>query len=455
MNIINLISSVLVALSIIWCSEQIIEFTGENLNITIYNQEMAFIEESRSASFSAIGEQKFRFIGLPEQLNHSSLQIVGNNCFINQINIFNHGITNQALLNSFVGKNVSLVQYDKNGGEKRYSATLLSNNNDPVFMVNDEIWVNPGFDVIYPYLPDNLAYNNSILCAAEVVNTENDFSLHYLTGGFSWDVDYFIYINNENTATVSAWHSIKNESLINYNNVNLSLVSGDVSFINSTQFNENKRGMMSVAKQSSTPNTSFTNDYAIFHVPGNLSLPQKSLSKYKFISEKKVKVNRSYHIEHTYRKYIKNNSIPVPVTSNLTINSNEIVDFNLPSGTFHVYEHLNNQNIFVGENIVPLTQLGDEVVLALGRTADITARFTYLSVKSERRVTTYKLRVLLKNIRNSATSVIWNEKISGDWKIIDSTDKYQKIDSQTAQFIVDIPSKNEKEIVFTVIINKN
>ena len=68
MNIINLISSVLVALSIIWCSEQIIEFTGENLNITIYNQEMAFIEESRSATFSTIGEQKFRFIGFPDQL---------------------------------------------------------------------------------------------------------------------------------------------------------------------------------------------------------------------------------------------------------------------------------------------------------------------------------------------------------------------------------------------------
>ena len=94
------------------------------------------------------------------------------------------------------------------------------------------------------------------------------------------------------------------------------------------------------------------------------------------------------------------------------------------------------------------------VSVEIGKTADITARFTLVSTEIDRKTTKHVLNAVLKNVRDYSVTVLWNETFNGDWKIINSTLDFQKLDSQTAQFLVEIPAQKEKEISFTVRIDR-
>ena len=220
-------------------TQNVVEFSGDNLNIAIYNQNKAFVQESRSMVSSVFGEQTFIFTQFPESIQPSSLNIISENCLLKEMYFNYQDINEQAMLNAFIGKTVRLEHNDLMGKKTSMVATLIANNGIPVFEVNGEILVNPDLEVVFPYLPEKMVYNNSVQCVGSVINNNIMFNLNYLTGGFDWTVDYFLSLDNNELATILAWFSIDNTLALDYINTTLSLVSGEVSFVDKTCLNLN------------------------------------------------------------------------------------------------------------------------------------------------------------------------------------------------------------------------
>lgn len=451
----------LVGILSILLSQKSIPFTGENLNITIYNQGKAFIQESRLSDFSNTGNQTFSFTEIPEVVIPSSINVRCKDCFISSKIYLNNPINQKTLINAFIGKHVTLVQYNESGKKSvNKSALVISNNGVPVFEIDGEILVDPPFEIIFPFLPEYFNQNNALDCSGTIHKKEVEFDLDYLISGLDWNANYTLNISGRDSVILSAWYSINNTLHFDYLNAFVSLVSGDVQFTNTRKpVHFQKRVMESDSRNYSEPNVSSTEDYAVFHIPGKINLPGNSISQHIFIVEKEMPIQRKYNIEHSINRYYgsrsKKTSVPVSVTSTIEFNSSEIGDFNLPDGLIRAYEFNEDHHTFIGENNIPLTQVGELVSIEIGKTADITAQFTLVSTEIDRKSTMHSLDAVLKNVRNHSVSVIWNETFSGDWKITKSSFNYEKIDSQTAQFIVEIPAHQKKDISFTVRIDRN
>lgn len=444
-------------LSFVICQHQI-PYSGKNLRITIYNQNKAFIHESRTTHFSNTGFQEFWFKNIPEEVMPSSIIIDCDDCEITGKQFIDNTINQNSLLDVFIGKQVELVRYEDSGNKTiTKTATVISNDGVPVFEIDGKILVDPSFEIIFPHLPEEMQKQDMLLCSGKINNKKMKFDLDYLLNGMSWNVDYSLVLNSLESGIFSAWYTINNNLHQEFDNAEVVLVSGDVNF-NRNTIPKSFQKRTAFADTESNPIVTSTQDYAVFHLLEEINLRRNSLTQQNFIDHKEIPLKRIYRIDHSINRYYgrsnNQNSFPVPVISAIEFNSEDIGAFNLPEGLLRVYETKKGNKIFVGENNIPLTQTGEKVEIELGRTADLTGTFTIKSTEIDRKSTKHYLTAIIKNVRNQSVTVIWEENITGDWKITSTSQDFEKIDSNTAQFTVEIPSMSEKEISFTIKIDK-
>ena len=83
--------------------------------ITIYNQGRAFISEIQKVHLGQKGKQKLVISGIPNTVDPASINLFSDNIQFISKEFIKNPITNQSLLNAFIGKKIELVKYDENG----------------------------------------------------------------------------------------------------------------------------------------------------------------------------------------------------------------------------------------------------------------------------------------------------------------------------------------------------
>ena len=135
------------------------------------------------------------------------------------------------LLDKYVGKKIKLIDWNKFQDRKEIvEATLLSNNEGPIYKINEEIFIgHPGTQVL-PKLPENLIAKPTLTWLYD--NGASDFhnlEVSYLTQDLNWKADYVVVIDKDDTAAdLSGWVSLDNNSGATYKNARLKLVAGEV-----------------------------------------------------------------------------------------------------------------------------------------------------------------------------------------------------------------------------------
>ena len=137
----------------------------------------------------------------------------------------------QKLLDKYVGKEVKL--YTKNPYTEReevVTATLLSNNGQPIFKIGDEITFGHPGRIIFPGVPENLNAKPTLVWMLENnLPSAQKIEASYLTNGINWRSDYVVTLNDkDDKADLSGWVTIDNHSGATYKNAKLKLVAGDV-----------------------------------------------------------------------------------------------------------------------------------------------------------------------------------------------------------------------------------
>ncbi len=173
-----------------------------DLNVTVYNSNIALIRDVRNLSLPS-GTFRLKFMDIAATVNPATVHFRSLNdpekLGVIEQNYEYDLLEPAKLLHKYVGKEVTLVRsYQENNTTKReeIKATLLSDNNGPVWKIGNDI-VTGMFAESYrfPEVPANLYERPTLLMSLENSGAKKQqVEASYLANNLSWNADYVLTV---------------------------------------------------------------------------------------------------------------------------------------------------------------------------------------------------------------------------------------------------------------------
>src|SRR3989454_12191568 len=208
-----------------------------DLNVTVYNSNIALIRDVRQLSLPG-GIFRLKFMDIAATVNPATVH------FRSLTDADKLGVIEQnyeydllepaKLLHKYVGKEVTLVRsYQENGTTKReeIKATLLSDNNGPVWKIGNDIVTGMYAESLrFPEVPANLYERPTLLMSLENSGARKQtIEASYLANNLNWNSDYVLTIDREDKAAdLDGWITLANNSGTAFHNARLQLIAGDL-----------------------------------------------------------------------------------------------------------------------------------------------------------------------------------------------------------------------------------
>ena len=433
--------------------------------VKIYNQGRALVQEARINKFSQKGKQSLLIQKIPHAADPSSINLFSDDIQFLSKEYLYRPISIESLLNANTGKEVELVKYGEDGSITfSTDGKLISNVNTPIFEIDGKIVVNPPYSYRFPDIPDGITDYPYLNCVIESESKNGSYTLAYITGGIDWEAEYNLYLTSEKTSEIEGWYSIRNDNNLDYKDADITLVSGSVNFEISggaPKFKSHRTASMAFSgdSQSMQPETSQAEEYFLFHLPEKITLAQKSQIRHKFVTENKLPYKTVYHISHSLSRFRRNtpaHTSEIPVFVRLKLIAKDIGDFQIPAGTFKVYEKENGSLTYIGAGSSAIAEGDDLIKLEIGKTNDILCTFTIKGYKINKDSGEAELDAVFDNRKDKPVSIEWIEQFSdGRWEITNSNIKYEQLDAYRVLFTVEVPARSKKEISFKAKIEKD
>ena len=139
----------------------------------------------------------------------------------------------------------------------------------------------------------------------------------------------------------------------------------------------------------------------------------------------------------------------------LKLIAKDVGNFQIPAGTFKVYEKENGCLTYIGSSSSGIVEDDDIIKLEIGKTQDILCTFTIKGYKINKDSGEAELNAVFDNRKDKPVSIEWIEQFSdGRWEITNTKIKYEQLDAYRALFTVEVSAYSKKEISFKTKIEK-
>ncbi len=435
--------------------------------LTIYNVNLGLVKDQRQIRlFSGIGDLRFMDVAsqimptsvhIKSLVNPNTLQVLEQNYEYDLLNP-------QKLLDKYVGKEVKL--YQKNPYTEReevVTATLLSNNGQPIFRIGDEITFGHPGRIIFPGVPENLNAKPTLVWMLEnSLPSAQKLEATYLTNGINWRSDYVVTLNDrDDKADLSGWVTIDNHSGATYENAKLKLVAGDVNRVKDEFEYKDKMMRFAEAAAAKAPAPQFKEDaffeYHIYTLDRPATVKDNQTKQISLVAADGIPVKKellyygaNYYYYSRYGEAISNQKIGVFVE---IVNRKENnLGIPLPKGTVRVYKADREGSLqFVGEDSIDHTPKDEKIRIKLGDAFDVVGSRKQTDWKKIAH-DTYEaaFEVSLRNHKKEDVVVKVVEPIPGDWTMLSSSHDYRKSEAFTAEFKVAVPKDKEVKLAYRV-----
>src|SRR5881227_2435398 len=208
-----------------------------DLNVTVYNSNIALVRDVRNLVLPA-GTFRLKFMDIAATVNPATVHFRSltdpDKLGVIEQNYEYDLLEPAKLLHKYVGKEVTLVRsYQENGTTKReeIKATLLSDNNGPVWRIGSDI-VTGVYSESYrfPEVPPNLYERPTLLMSLENSGAKKQqIEASYLASNLSWNADYVLTVaRDDKNADLDGWVTVVNNSGTAFHNARLQLVAGEL-----------------------------------------------------------------------------------------------------------------------------------------------------------------------------------------------------------------------------------
>ncbi|MEM7568667.1 MAG: DUF4139 domain-containing protein [Pseudomonadota bacterium] len=431
------------------------------LAITIYNNDLAMVRDSRFVNLSA-GKQSIAIEEVSARIMPQTAALTGELRVIEQNFDFDL-ISPKALLNKAVGQEVILYREDDDGDMEARDATLLANNGGAaVLKVGSQIEVItddfPG-RIVFKKIPENLRAKPTLSMQVDTARAgDQRIELAYLTKGIRWSADYVGSLSADETSMdLTGLITLTNNTGIAYTDAKTQLIAGDVNRVsdNRRKYDRESRGAVMAMAAAPMPEREAVGDYHMYTLPEPTTIADKQTKQVTFMAAAQVPVEKVY----TYRSWgfstVKKPQ-NVAVALEFTNDEESNLGLPLPRGVVRIYgKDSQGSAQFVGEDRIDHTAEGLDLDLTMGKAFDVTTTSKKVADKlvsktRNREIRDITMEYTLKNAKDSVVEVNLLQSIGRNAELLESSLTAAEEDAQTLKFTVPIPSKGETVLRFKV-----
>jgi hypothetical protein len=427
-----------------------------DLAVTVYNSNIALVRDVRQIHLPS-GTFPLHFEDVAASINPATVHF-RSLVDPSKLNVIEQNyefdlLDPQKLLQKYIGKEVTLVRPEKEGGSTRWvetKAVLLANNGGPVWKIGNEIVTGMAVDSYrFPDLPENLYSRPTLVWMLENRGAEAQrVEASYLTNNMSWNADYVLTVGrDEKSADLDGWVTLVNNSGVAYSNAKLQLVAGQLNHVGpaKARANEAFQNGISAGAAPQFGQEAFS-EYHLYTLARRTPIQNNESKQISLLAGSGVPVEK-YLLVEGQQYWFRNpqgigNPIKQPVKVLYRFKNDEKsgLGMPLPAGTVRVYQADSKGGIqFVGEDRIDHTPKDETLKIHVGDAFDVVC---------ERKETDYKkiatnvieleYQITLRNHKDSKVTVEVREPIGGDWEVLNSNFKWTKLDATTLGFSIPV-----------------
>ncbi|HSO71443.1 MAG TPA: DUF4139 domain-containing protein [Thermodesulfobacteriota bacterium] len=435
------------------------------LELTVYNSNLGLVKDLRQLPLPR-GPQELRFMDVAAQIiptsvriqsskNPEQLQVLEQNYEYDLLNP-------RKLLDKYVGKEVKL--YTRNyytEKEEIVTATVLANNEGtPVYQIGRDITYGHPGRVLFPEIPQDLISKPTLVWLLDHKTADPvPLEVLYLTQGINWRADYVLVLNETDTqADLSGWVTIDNKSGATYQNARLKLVAGDIHRVQEEIRRDRKMAApLAAAKDAPQFKEDSFFEYHLYTLDRKTTVKdnqtkQISLLDAQFIPVKKEFIYRgfSHYFRNKIGEIITNQKVAVFVEFQKRKENH--LGMPIPKGTLRVYKQDHEKSLqLVGEDTVDHTPKDEKIRVKMGEAFDLTAvrkQLNWEKIASDNYEASFEIS--LRNHKKEDVVIKVVEPLPGDWKVLEHSHPFTKMDSGTLAFEVPVARDKEANLIYRV-----
>jgi hypothetical protein len=427
-----------------------------DLAITVYNSNIALVRDVRQLSLPT-GSFRLKFMDIAATINPATVHFRSltepDKLSVIEQNYEYDLLEPAKLLHKYVGKEVSLVRTYQDSGTTKHEeikATLLSDNNGPVWKIGNDI-VTGIFAESYrfPEVPANLYDRPTLLMSLDNSGPrKHQIEASYLATNLSWNSDYVLTVaRDDKAADLDGWVTLANNSGTAFRNARLQLVAGD---LNRLPVPSAPMAMRADAAKSMVAKEQFQqesfSEYHLYSLGRRTSVEDKETKQISLLQGTGVPVEKVFVVNgqnfYYHNQYNPGSPQKDPVMVFYKFKNEEKAGLGmpLPAGNLRVYQKDSKGGVlFIGEDHIDHTPKDETVTVHIGNAFDVVAERKQTDYKRiDTHVWEMEFEITLRNHKDTPITVEANEPIGGDWEMLSSTYKFTKTAAFAAQFKVPV-----------------
>jgi hypothetical protein len=418
-------------------------------SVTVYTRDLGLVRETRVLELGG-GRDTVRLDDVPERLDFGSLQLVPEGgARVGRLAYRFDVASGDGLLERARGSRVRVTSR----GDRVTEGVLLASDGTWLVVRGDDGAVATlarsaveGVRLATP--PASLALRPAIEAVLEGGRRGRvKASLAYLTGGMSWTAEHVLVRRGETLASWSATVLVENTTGRDFIDADLKLIAGDPRQTAPTGMPVPRMAMTMMADGAGMEKRGLEEqtfgDYHLYALPGVATLRDRETQSLVMLEPRDVKVAPLYLFRPDGQgvrvqlvvKNVKEGGLGVP----------------LPAGRVRTYEaDASGALQFAGETTIAHTAEGETLTLDVGRAFDLVAERKQLA---DRRISDREreqtVEIALRNRKTSATTIVVEENVPGDWEILKSSLPWTRKDANTVRFEIPLAAGREVTLSYT------
>lgn len=445
--------------------------------VTVYNSNLGLIKEVRPFSLkTGVNELKIEDVAAqidPTSVHFKSLTAPDAVTVLEQD--FRYDLASpDTILNRYLGREIELERFSGRDGDKKETikGVLLSNAGGRVLQSGGKILINPAGSPVLPELPEGLLTKPTLVWKLNATKGgEHQGEISYMTSGMSWSADYVLVVDKDDAkGDMTAWTTVTNNSGATYKDAKLKLVAGDVhrapvrmAFGGGMY----AKAMAAPREENMTEKTFF--EYHLYTLTRPTTLAENSSKQVEMASASGVPIKKLYvydgaqGISWNYfgdsgywdPNYGLQSGKKVSVFLEFQNKKSEGLGIPLPKGRVRVYKKDDEGSLqFAGEDSIDHTPKDEKVRIKMGEAFDVVGERKRTDFSSDEKKHRFEetFEIKLRNHKDADATVTVVEHLYRwtNWKIVESSAKYEKKDAQTIEFSVPVKKDGAAVVTYTV-----
>lgn len=437
--------------------------------LTVYNQNIALVRDRRSITLR-VGTNEVRFSDVAAQIDPTSVLFRSltdpEGTTVLEQNFEYDLVGSDKLLEKYVDQEVSLVA----GDGTEYTGTLLSGKGDIIIrdragnivvIKRDQVR-----EFTFPRLPEGLITRPTLVWTLNARRAgSQDVEVMYLTGGITWQADYVVQVNREDTAAdLNGWITLDNQSGATYREAKLKLVAGDVNVLVKEQPLAFEERAVSATPVAGVEERALF-EYHLYDVQRPVTVRDRQTKQIEFTSASGIPVEKIFVYDGAGGLRFLGSPIVEPGYGTFSSpdvniylqfeNTAEVgLGIPLPAGRVRVYKaDVDGSLQFIGEDQIDHTPKDETVRLRLGNAFDVVGerrQTDFRRLGSDVIEESYEIRI--RNHKDEAVEVRVVEHLFrwSEWEIVRESAPHTKLDAGTVEWRLNVPANGETTLTYTV-----